>query len=86
MLVLEHNLGKGGAMNAGARAAAGDVLLFLDADLGGPAAELRERERPRRADNLDRLQAYLDHLRAPHFAGRAEYFAHYGSDPDEVTG
>lgn len=39
VLVLERNLGKGGAMNAGARAAAGDVLLFLDADLGGTAAE-----------------------------------------------
>jgi hypothetical protein len=51
--------------------------------LGGPVAELRELERQRQADNLDRLQAILDHLRAQNLADRAEYIAHYGVDPDE---
>ena len=34
---LPHNRGKGGAVRAGVRAAAGDVVLFCDADLGIPA-------------------------------------------------
>jgi hypothetical protein len=50
----------------------------------GPVAELREIERQRQADNLDRLQAILDHLRAQNIADRAEYIAHYGYDPDEA--
>jgi glycosyltransferase involved in cell wall biosynthesis len=37
VLQLPVNRGKGGAMNAGARASGGDVLLFLDADLGESA-------------------------------------------------
>ena len=39
VLRLERSRGKGGAMNAGAAASSGDVLLFLDADLGESAAE-----------------------------------------------
>lgn len=35
LLSLEHNLGKGGAMVAGAEAVAEDLVLFLDADLIG---------------------------------------------------
>ena len=39
VLTLGRNRGKGQAMNAGARASSGDVLLFLDADLGDSAKE-----------------------------------------------
>ena len=39
VLRLPKNLGKGGAMNAGAKSASGDVFLFLDADLGDSACE-----------------------------------------------
>ncbi len=35
---LERNIGKGGAMNRGAAVARGEVLVFLDADLGATAA------------------------------------------------
>lgn len=38
VIVLPRNLGKGGALAAGVRAAGGEQLLFLDADLGRSAA------------------------------------------------
>ena len=39
VLTLEHNLGKGGALNEGWRHSEGDILLLLDADLGASASE-----------------------------------------------
>lgn len=39
VLRLRHNVGKGGALEAGVDAARGDVLVFLDADLGVSAGE-----------------------------------------------
>ncbi len=39
VLVLPRNLGKGGALEAGFRAAQGDVLVMLDADLAETAGE-----------------------------------------------
>jgi hypothetical protein len=59
-------------------------MNWLRALITGPAAQVRELERQRQADNLDRLQAILDHLRAQNIADRAEYIAHYGYDPDEA--
>jgi hypothetical protein len=59
-------------------------MNWLRALITGPAAQVREMERQRQADNLDRLQAILGHLRAQNIADRAEYIAHYGYDPDEA--
>lgn len=39
ILRLEHNRGKGGALEAGLEKAGGDILLLLDADLGATARE-----------------------------------------------
>ena len=39
VMKLERRRGKGAAMNAGAAASSGDILLFLDADLGQSATE-----------------------------------------------
>lgn len=49
VLVLEKNVGKGGALMAGIEAASGDILLFLDADLGDSASH-----------SLPLVQAVLD--------------------------
>lgn len=48
-----HNMGKGAAMNTGWRAASNDVLLFLDADLGGTAVEGRKLAAPVLAGDAD---------------------------------
>ncbi len=53
VLRLPANLGKGGAMNAGSRAACGEVLLFLDADLGDSAGEASKLLGPVLADDAD---------------------------------
>lgn len=39
LLDLDRNIGKGGAMNAGARMVDSDIVVFLDADLGPSALE-----------------------------------------------
>jgi glycosyltransferase involved in cell wall biosynthesis len=67
--------GRGGASNAGARAASGDVLLFLDGDtLVGP-------------DCLSRHLAF--HAQAPHRLGRGETLhlrgTRYMLDPETAT-
>ena len=53
VLKLPQNRGKGGAMNAGARAASGDVLLFVDADLGASASEADKLLAPILANDAD---------------------------------
>ena len=69
VLKLPKNLGKGGAMNAGGKAASGDVLLFLDADLGDSASEARKLIEPVLADEADMTIA-----RFPEIPGRGGGF------------
>ncbi|MDI6829463.1 MAG: glycosyltransferase family 2 protein [Armatimonadota bacterium] len=59
VLILQSNVGKGGALNVGFRKSKGNVLLILDADLGPSAAEAVKLLEPVVRDEADMAIAVL---------------------------
>jgi len=68
-IVLPRNLGKGGALNRAWPAAAGDVLLLLDADLGASAGEGAKLLAPVLDGDADMAIAVLSRSRVPQTSG-----------------
>lgn len=73
-----RNQGKGAALTAGARAANGDILVFLDADLGASAAEARRLLSPVMAGEADMVIGCLPSARRPGGLGLVKTLAAAG--------
>lgn len=75
---LPHNRGKGGALQEGVRLAQGEILCFVDADLGASAAEFTHLLRPVLADQADMTIAIFPPARRRGGWGLVKRLAIYG--------
>jgi len=75
---LVRNRGKGKALTAGVRAAKGDVLVFLDADLGASAAEARRLLAPLLAGEADMVIGRFPEAQRPGGLGMVKALARAG--------
>ncbi|NLN53852.1 MAG: glycosyltransferase family 2 protein [Firmicutes bacterium] len=75
---LPQNVGKGGALQEGVRLAQGEILCFVDADLGQSAVEFRHLLRPVLAGEADMTVAVFPPAARPGGFGLVKGLAGYG--------
>ena len=76
---LPQNVGKGGALQEGVRLAQGEILCFVDADLGQSAVEFRHLLRPVLAGEADMTVAVFPPAARPGGFGLVKGLAGYGA-------